>query len=75
MSICHCCSFLLNEATLLPTNAFHLCGARSKRVSKMEESVHRLDSSIVMLRARMAFLYSLDNAVAAQSSNLCTVKC
>jgi hypothetical protein len=32
----------------------------------MEESVHRWDSFTVMLRARMAFSYSLASNVAAQ---------
>ena len=41
----------------------------------MEESVHRWDLFIVMLRAPMAFLYSLDNNVAAQNSNLGIVNC
>jgi len=36
----------------------------------MEESVHRQDSFIPILREPMAFLYSLDNSVAAKSSNL-----
>jgi hypothetical protein len=36
----------------------------------MEESVHRWGSFIVMVRARVALLYSLDNNTAAQSLSL-----
>jgi hypothetical protein len=42
----------------------------------MEESVHRQDSLMfTLLRAHVASLYSLDNNVAAQSSNLGIVSC
>ena len=41
----------------------------------MDESVHRWDSFIVMLRAPRAFLYSLDNNIAAQTANLGIVNC
>jgi hypothetical protein len=40
----------------------------------MEESIRYYDSLIVMLRARVAFLFSWDNNVAAQSSNLGIVR-
>jgi hypothetical protein len=63
------------RATLLPTNVFHLFGVPCIHVKTIEESVHRYDSLIVMLSARMAVLYSLDNNVAAQSSNLGMVSC
>jgi len=41
----------------------------------MEESVYGWDSFTVMLRARMAFLYSLASNVAAHNSNLGIVSC
>jgi len=63
------------RATLLPTNVFHLFDGPCIHVSTIEESVDRLDSFIVMLMAPMAFLYSLDNNVAAQSSNLGIIHC
>jgi len=58
------------KATLLPTNIFHLFEGPCIHVSTIEECVHSQDSFIVMLRARMAFLYRLDNDLAAQCYNV-----
>jgi hypothetical protein len=61
-------------ATLLPTDVFYLFDGSYIHVNAIEKSVQVYDSSVV-LRARMAFLYSLANNVAAQSSNLGIVSC
>jgi hypothetical protein len=63
------------KSTLLPTKVFHLFDGPGIYVSTMEESVHKYYSCIVVLRARMAFLYSFANSVAVQSSNLGIVGC
>ena len=58
------------KATLLPTTTFHLFGGTCIYVNTMDESVHRLDTFIIMLRAPVAFLYTLDKNIGARSSNL-----
>ena len=44
-------------------------------MSTIKESVHRWDSFIVKLRAPTAYLYSLDNNVAARTSNRGMASC
>jgi len=63
------------RATLLPTNVFNLFGGPCIHVNTMKDSVNIYDSFIVKLRAAVAFLYSLDNNVAEQISNLGIVNC
>jgi len=62
-------------ATRLPTNVFHLFDGPCIHVKTKDESVHKQDSLTGMLRARVAFLYSLDKNVAAQSFSLGIVSC
>ena len=59
----------------LPTYIFHLFNEPCIHVKTMIESVHRHDSSTGILRADVAFLYSLDKNAAAQSSSLGIVIC
>jgi len=47
-----------------------ICLKDAIQVSSMEESVHRQDSLLMMLRAYVAPLYRLDNTTATQSFSL-----
>ena len=61
--------------TLLPTNVFHLFEGPCIHVNTMAESVHKYDSCMFTLSARVARLNNLDSSTAAHNSNLGNVNC